>query len=237
VRKRRLVAFALPILTLCAPAAHAQFAVVDVSAIAHLVQQLSVMQQQLSTLESQLRLAQQQYQSLTGDRGMQNLLPGINRNYLPANWTELFSALEGPSATYPGFSSAAQASLTATAVLTPAQLATLSAAEQTQLQGQRQAVALLSATVQQALSTTSSRFNSLQQLISNIGTAQDTKASLDLQDRIAAEQAMLANDQTKLQVLYQAAQAQAWAEAQSAREQAIAGIGSLRALPAMGLGE
>jgi hypothetical protein len=48
---------------------------------------------------------------------------------------------------------------------------------------------------------------------------------------------MVENDQTKLQVLYQAAQAQTWAEQQSAREQAIAGIGSLRALPAMGLGD
>jgi type IV secretion system protein VirB5 len=217
--------------------AHAQFAVIDASAIAQLVQQLTVLEQQLVTLESQLRQAQQEYQSITGDRGMENLLSGTNRNYLPTNWTELLAALAGPSATYPAFSSAAQASLAGNAVLTPAQVASLSTTEQGQLQGQRQAVALLAATVQQALSTTSSRFASLQQLISAIGTAQDAKASLDLQARIGAEQSMVANDATKLQVLYEAAQAQAWAEQQSTREQSVAGIGSLRNLPAMGLGD
>jgi hypothetical protein len=46
---------------------------------------------------------------------------------------------------------------------------------------------------------------------------------------------MLANDQSKLQVLYQAAQAQQWAQQQRNREQAINDIGSLRRLPAMGL--
>ena len=58
---------------------------------------------------------------------------------------------------------------------------------------------------------------------------------MDLQARIAAEQGMLANEQTKLQVLHQAAQAEEWARVQRAREQAIADIGSLRSLPAMGL--
>ena len=46
---------------------------------------------------------------------------------------------------------------------------------------------------------------------------------------------MLQNEQTKLDVLYQAAQAEQWARSQREREQAIADIGSLRDLPAMGL--
>ena len=54
--------------------------------------------------------------------------------------------------------------------------------------------------------TRSDRFTSLQQLISAIGGATDQKASLDLNARIAAEQGMLQNEQTKLQVLYQVAQ-------------------------------
>jgi hypothetical protein len=46
---------------------------------------------------------------------------------------------------------------------------------------------------------------------------------------------MLATDQTKLQVLYQAAQANESATNQRTREQALASVGSLRTLPAMGL--
>ena len=86
-----------------------------------------------------------------------------------------------------------------------------------------------------ALANSSDRFTSLQQLISAIGSATDEKASLDLTARITAEQAMEQNEQTKLQVLYQVAQAQEWSRAQQVRERAIADQGSLRSLPPMGL--
>ena len=87
---------------------------------------------------------------------------------------------------------------------------------------------MLQATAEQALTTISGRFASIQQLISAIGGARDQKGILDLQARISAEQGMLANDQTKLQVLYQAAQAQQWALQQRNVEQAINDVGSLR---------
>jgi type IV secretion system protein VirB5 len=54
----------------------------------------------------------------------------------------------------------------------------------------------------------------------------DQKASLDLQARISAELGMLQNEQTKLQALFQATQAQESALRQQARELAIAGQGS-----------
>lgn len=215
--------------------AQAQFAVIDVSAIAQLVRQLTTMEQQLTTLQSQLREAQAQYQAITGDRGMQNLLPGVNRNYLPTDWASLTGAMNPTGSAYPALSASIQGNLAANAVLTPQQVAALSADQQAQLAADRQNAALLEATVQQALSTTSSRFASLQQLITAIGSAPDAKASLDLQTRVAAEEAMVQNDQTKLQVLYQATEAQAQVQQQRRAEQSIAGIGSLRTLPAMGL--
>jgi hypothetical protein len=48
---------------------------------------------------------------------------------------------------------------------------------------------------------------------------------------------MLQNENTKLMVLYQAAQAEEVARRQRASELAIANIGSLRRLPAIGLNE
>ena len=86
-----------------------------------------------------------------------------------------------------------------------------------------------------ALANSSDRFASLQQLIGAIGGAADTKAALDLNARIVAEQTMLQNEQTKLQLLSQVAQSQEAARAQQLREQALADQGSLRQLPAMGL--
>src|SRR5947207_13814051 len=76
--------------------AQAQWAVVDVGAIAQLVRQVATLQQQLKNAEQQLGQAREQYRSMTGGRGMQNLLGGIHRNYLPANWGELPSALAVP---------------------------------------------------------------------------------------------------------------------------------------------
>ena len=94
---------------------------------------------------------------------------------------------------------------------------------------------MLQALTREALSATSRRFESIQQLIDAIPRASDQKGILDLQARIQAEQGMLQNEATKLGVLYQAAQAEEWARKQRVREQAIASIGSLRDLPPLGL--
>jgi type IV secretion system protein VirB5 len=217
------------------PVSHAQWAVVDVGAIAQLVQQLSTMEQQLGTMQNHLRQAQQEYQSITGSRGMQSLLTGTVRNYLPADWQELRASLTSATSSYPALSAAVQQALNANAVLSAPQLSMLSATERNQVMGSRQSVAMLQATTQQALATISGRFASIQQLINAIGTARDQKAILDLQARISAEQGMLVNDESKLQVIYQAAQAQQWASQQKSRELALSDIGSLRSLPAMGL--
>jgi len=234
VKQWSILATALAILGL-APAAHAQWAVVDVGAIAQLIQQVRLIEQQLQTAQSQLSQAQQTYQSMTGTRGMQNLLPGVNRNYLPSDWSQVLGALNGSVTTYGALSAGIQTAIGANAVLSPSAVSALSPTQQSILQAQRQNAALQQALSQQALSTTSSRFASLQTLISTIGSASDPKAIADLQARIAAEQVMLGNDQTKLQVLYQGVQGQQWALQQRMREQGITDIGSLRSLPPMGL--
>jgi type IV secretion system protein VirB5 len=215
--------------------AHAQFAVIDVASLAQLVQQYATLQQQLSTAGNQLTQAQSAYAAITGSRGMQNLLSGTNRNYLPTNWSQLSQVMSGSSGAYPGLAANVTSIQKANAVLTPSQVAALSPTEQAQLTQARQNPALLQATSRTALANSSDRFASLQQLIGAIGSAADEKGSLDLTARIAAEQAMEQNEQTKLHVLYQVAQAQEWSRAQQVRERAIADQGSLRSLPPMGL--
>ena len=218
-----------------APAARAQWAVVDVGAIAQLAREVSTMEQELSTAQLHLRQAQQEFQSITGTRGMQLLLSGTNRNYLPASWAQLQSAATQTGGAYPMLSGNIRAAVTANAVLTPQQVASLSPAERNQVQSARAIIAMQQATASQSLEITSNRFASLQQLINAIPAASDQKGILDLNARIAAEQSMLANEQTKMQVLYQAEQAQERSLRQQARERAISDIGSLRRLPAMGL--
>lgn len=223
------------LLVLGVPPAAGAMAVVDIRAIAQLRQQLSTMSQQLSTARNQLAQAQQAYASMNGGRGMEQLLSGTVRNYLPPDWAQLDAAIRQGVGTYQALAADVQTTIEGNAILNAQQLASLTPAQRQQLDAARRSAAMLQVTARQALSATSNRFASIQQLIDAIPRAQDPKAIMDLQARIAAEQGMLANEQTKLQVLYQAAQAEEWARVQRAREQGIADIGSLRRLPTMGL--
>jgi type IV secretion system protein VirB5 len=207
-----------------APAARAQFAVIDVASLTQLISEVQTLEQQLSTARNQLTQAQQEYQSITGSRGMSQLLPGIQRNYLPQNWTSLTASLYGPAG-YPALAADVQAAMRANAVLSPQQLTSLSPAGSAQLQAERQPVALAQSISHEALANASGRFAALQQLIGAIGTATDQKSVLELQARIAAETAMLENEHTKLAVLFQALEAQQWTNEQRSRELAIAGQG------------
>jgi type IV secretion system protein VirB5 len=223
--KSRLLAALLPILVFAAPSAHAQFAVIDVASVRQLIQQVQTLGQQLEAARAQLSQAQMLYQSTTGNRGMAQLLGGVTRNYLPTDWGQLSAAMQGAGGAPGTLGSDIRAASAANAVLSARQLASLSAEEQLQIGNERQSVALAQALAQQALVNSSGRFALIQQLIAAIPAATDQKGILELQARISAEQGMLQNEQTKLQVLYQAAQAQAAVVAQQAREQIIAGQG------------
>jgi len=204
-----------------APSAQAQWAVIDVSALAQLMQQVQTLDQALTTARAELSQAQQEFQAITGTRGMQNLLSGTVRNYLPSNMAVLSAALVLVNTGNSSLATAIQAAMQTNALMTPQQLASLPAAQQARISAWRSTIALLQGITSTALSNSSGRFDSLQQLITAIGGATDQKAALDLQARIGAEAGMLQNEQTKLQSLYQAAQAQQWANEQQDREAAI----------------
>lgn len=217
-----IVAFGL---TVAAPAAHAQFAVIDVAAVTQLVTEVKNLEQTLTVAREHLAEAQTELRSMTGDRGMEQLLAGTNRNYLPGDWGELVAALNDSSSAYAVLSGGIQQALAEDTVLTPQQLGTLSPDGQRQLAAERRTAALLQATSRQALANASNRFAALQQLIGAIGTASDEKGILDLNARIGAEQAMLENEQAKLSMLVATAEAQRWTDEEQERERAIAGQG------------
>lgn len=224
--------FLIPFCSLASvPAAHAQWAVIDVGSITQLIQEVAVLRQELTTAQEELSQARSEYAAMTGNRGMDQLLSGENYNDMPADWAEISDVLEGTGGTYGPLASSVQALIASNAILTPTQVASLSPADQAQLQANRSSAALLQAMTRQALSTTSARFSSLQELIAAIPRATDEKASLDLEARISAEETLLQNDQIKMGVLYQLAQSDEEANDERAREEAIADIGSFRNLP------
>ena len=78
MRKRYWMVFAWAVGSIgLSSVSQAQWAVVDVGAITQLLKEVATLEQQLQTAQSTLTNAQQQYQSMVGNRGMQNLLTGI----------------------------------------------------------------------------------------------------------------------------------------------------------------
>jgi type IV secretion system protein VirB5 len=232
----------LPALILCAtwagfgarPAA-AIIPVIDATALVQLVTQLQTMEAQLVTAGNQLTEAQNTLQSMSGGRGMENLLSGTARNYLPTDWTQLAAALNDTGSAYGALEREVQGIIRQNAVLTDAELSSLTPALRELVATGRQNAAALEGLSRQALTNSSQRFAAIQQLIQAIGTATDQKAILDLQARIGAESGMLQNEASKLQTLYRITDAEERARIQRVREYAVADVGSLRALPAMGL--
>ena len=223
----RFVSISL-LLVLIAPVAHAQFAVIDIAAVNQLFSEVQQLQQQLATARSQLMQAQAEYQAMTGSRGMQSLLAGTVRNYLPPDWTTLQGVMQGTGAgagAYPALQADLTRAINANAVLTSQQLSALPAAAGQSVQAGRQSSALLQSLAHEALANSSQRFVALQQLIDTIGSATDQKSILELAARIAAEGGMLENERTKLDDLYQSTQADQWVNAQRTRELIVAGHG------------
>ena len=232
-RKILLLCFSLSCVMLAPPVCQAQFAVVDVGAILRLIQQLQVMREQLETTRDQLEQMRRQVEAITGRRGMERLLERVVRNYLPEDWQELEAVIRGAAGN--GLSAELNALVEENAVLSEEQVAALAPEDQVVLERSRRNIAVLQVLTRNALANTSARFDELQELIDAIGEADDQKAILELQARIAAEQSMLANEQSKLGILYQVAQAEDKALRQRAREQAVLSFGSYSDLPPLGL--
>ena len=212
---------------LVAPAAQAQMAVIDVAAIRQLISQISYWKQQITGMASQLNQLKQTYAALTGPRGMQSLLSlsDAQRNYLPQDWTQMAGVLTGQSAQYAQLAAEAASIAGTRAALTPGALSRLAPSEQQALVEARQSAAGFAAMSREAFAQASARFASLASLIQAIGGATDAKAIADLQGRIGAEQAMLQNEQAKLELLAQAAEADRRLRETQLRELAIAGHG------------
>jgi type IV secretion system protein VirB5 len=231
--RKPLLSFAFASIVALVPmTAKAGIPVIDVTAIANLVQQIGYWQQQIAGMTNQLNQLQQTHAAMTGTRGMQSLLPmsNLQRNYLPPDYAELMNTVNGHSATYAGLSMQIQSVMIANAVLSNAQLGAMTPEMRQIVESGRRSSAMMSALSQSAYQNTSQRFAALQQLITTIGAAGDTKAIQDLQGRVNSEQAMLQNEQIKLQTLYQMAQADQWAQQQRARERSISDVGSVNSL-------
>ena len=218
---RRLVLAGGVALALTASGAHAQMAVYDATSYAKLIQQAQTALNQLHQAETQVQQGEQLLQSFNQASNvgalaqsleapaLRQLLPGV-----PA----LMAAAQGDMAGLGAIGTQAAAIRNATRLYTPPAGDTLA--------GDLEAMGLRAArdlALGQAVATGGQqRLTGLQSLQVSIDAAPNARAVLDLQARAQAEQALIANDQMRLQGLAMTQAAEDRVQAQRDRERLAA---------------
>lgn len=198
--------------------AHAITAVIDAAVLRQSIQQVQAWSQQYQQMQAQIAQIRQTHSAMTGDRGMSGLLSGQNRAYLPADWNAAMRSLDTPGTSYGQLAAAARQIRDAQSVLSTQQMGRLSPQMQQYIEQARNLSASQQAIGQSAYQTAAQRVNTLQTLTNALSGQTDPKAVMDLQARIASEQAALANDQAQLQAVSQLTAAQSAAQQGMANE-------------------
>lgn len=198
---------AATILTLSS-AAFAQIPVTITTSIPDTLNQIQTMAQwakQYTQMVGQINQMKQQYDALTGNRGLGQIMnnPAL-RGYLPDQWAGIYDKVRG--GTLLGISSAANTIFTSES---------FDSAAVGGRKRQLDVMAANKAMTMQAYDATLARVNNINALMAKADTTMDTKAAADLQNRMASENAMIQNEQIRLNLL---AQLQV-AETQLANEQ------------------
>ena len=201
-------------------AAFAQIPVTDGASIgqqiAAQVETIAKWKLQYDQMVSQIDQAKQQYESLTGSRGLGNIMnnPAL-RDYLPGDWQAVYDAVKDGG--YAGLSGTAKTVYDKNKVYDACQFFP---EEQQRLSCEAMAVkgAQDKGFALDAYEKAKSRINQIDQLMSKINDTADPKAIAELQGRIAAEQANIQNEQTKLQMYQMVASAEDRLQEQRQRE-------------------
>jgi len=179
----------------------AQIPVTDAAAIANSqaehVEALAKSVEQINQLNTQLEQLKAQYAAITGGRGLGAILndPRL-REYLPEDWKKVYDAIR--SGGYKGLTGAAQEIYDANQIYDTC-TGLVAEARQT-CEAQAVKPAQDKAFAMEAYTKAQARLNQIEALMQQINQTDDPKAIAELQGRIAAEQAMVQNEQTKLQL-------------------------------------
>lgn len=191
--------------------AHAGIPVIDVANLAQSIQQVvawaqqnAQMVQQLTELRNQYTQLTNTYNSLTGNRGLGTLLNGVvdqaARRYLPGDGTQIGQLSSGVVPGFGGLQATINRYKATVSSMSPATFAPGSDATRA-LTARINSLATQQALGESAYSSTAQRTTDLENMIATIGVADDPKAIAEINARIAAQQALIANEATKLQSL------------------------------------
>jgi type IV secretion system protein VirB5 len=199
--KRYLAALGL----LAAARAYPNLPVFDATNFAEMVKNVEIMQRQLVQLKAT-------YDSLHGSRGFGDVLynPAL-RQYLPEEWAGIYDAVA--AGRYRGISGTLRD-------IERAERLTGTVAEQIgRMQRRERSTALANKALGiRAYDGARQRLDEIESLMHRVNLTQDAKGVAEIQARIAVEQAAVANETTKLQLVQMLQQAEEKLAAQQRRE-------------------
>lgn len=169
--------------------------VFDAASIANTAQQIIHMKEQIDNQIKQITELRNQVKALTGSRNMGNLLRDTVKSQVPDEWKDLYNM--AASTNYRDV---------------------LNGKNYNPEQALQQLVNMQDMSTK-AFQETKQRLDNIQKLMNQIDTTQDMKAAADLQNRIAAEQAVIQNNQTKLDMMARLYQIQKEVEGQKYSQQ------------------
>lgn len=205
---------------LMSSAVFAQVPTTDGAAIAQsLAQQAETIAKwkaQFEQMTSQIEQAKQQYQSLTGSRGLGRSMndPAL-REYLPADWQGIYDSVKNGG--YAGLSGRGKSVYEANKVFDSCERVA-AGVQRTACEARAVKAAQDKGFALDAYDKAKSRIHQIDQLMAKIDETSDPKAIAELQGRIAVEQANIQNEQTKLQLYAMVAAAEDKLQAQRHRE-------------------
>jgi type IV secretion system protein VirB5 len=162
--------------------------------------------QQVQQMTSQIDQMKQQYGALTGSRGLGRVFDDPQRrDYLPQDWQAVYEAVKRGG--YSGLNGRASSIYADNKVFDACE-----SLVQDQQRNACRAQAVKSsqdkAFALEAYDQAEARLRQIDQLMGQINQTRDPKGIAELQGRISAEQAMIQNEQTKLQMFQMVAEAE-----------------------------
>jgi len=197
-------------------AANAQIPVIDSASIAKQIETIAKWKLQYDQMVTQINQMKQQYDALTGARGLGDILnnPAL-REYLPEDWQGVYDAVKNGG--YAGLTGQAQSIYEENKIFDGCAHLGISEAR-TACEAQAVKPSQDKASALAAYDKTKERLKQIDQLMQRINTTQDPKSIAELQGRIAAEQAMIQNEQTKIELYKMVSEAEERINDQRERE-------------------
>jgi type IV secretion system protein VirB5 len=170
------------------------------------VENIAKFVEQIEHLQKQIDQQQEHYDAIAGSRGLGKvMLDPRYRQYLPEDWQSVYDGVR--SGGYAGLSSDAAAIRNA-AMRYDACQDIKHAQQKTVCEAQAVKGAQDKAFAQRSFDLAKQRVSQIEALMDEINATQDPKAISEIQARIAAEQASLTNEDTKLRMLQMVADAE-----------------------------